>query len=46
VCKGKGMVTVIGVPERCPTCKGTGMEIESGLSCIKCRGKGVLSKKE
>ena len=46
VCNGKGMVTVIGATEKCPRCKGTGMEIESGLPCIKCRGKGVLSKKE
>jgi len=45
VCNGKGMVTVKGETEGCPKCKGSGQEIESGLPCIKCRGKGVVLKK-
>jgi DnaJ-class molecular chaperone len=45
VCNGKGMVTVKGATEECFKCKGTGTAIESGLPCIKCGGKGVISKK-
>jgi len=45
VCNGKGMITVKGDTEKCPRCKGTGQAIESGLSCIKCGGKGVILKK-
>ena len=44
VCNGKGMVTVKGETEGCPKCKGSGQEIESGLPCIKCGGKGVTTK--
>jgi len=43
VCNGKGMVTVKGPSEECPKCKGTGEEIDSGLPCIKCGGKGAVS---
>jgi len=46
VCNGKGMVTVKGATEECPKCKGTGMAIDSGLPCIKCRGKGFVSKEK
>jgi DnaJ-class molecular chaperone len=45
VCNGKGMVTVKGETEGCPKCKGSGQEIESGLPCIKCGGKGVVLKR-
>ena len=45
VCNGKGMVTVKDSSKECPKCKGTGQERESGLPCIKCGGKGVISKK-
>ena len=45
VCNGKGMVTVKGTTEECPKCKGTATTFDSGLPCIKCRGKGVVSKK-
>ena len=45
VCNGKGSVTIKGPTEECPKCKGTGKEIDSGLSCIKCGGKGVVSKR-
>lgn len=44
VCNGKGMITVDSSKE-CPKCKGTGQERESGLPCIKCGGKGVISKR-
>jgi len=51
VCNGKGMVTVKGADEKgaikeCPECKGTGATVDSGLPCIKCGGKGVVSKKK
>jgi len=46
VCNGKGMVTVKGATEECPECKGTGTAMDSGLPCIKCGGKGVVSKKK
>ncbi len=45
VCNGRGSVTVEDAAEVCPKCKGSGQEIDSGLPCIKCRGKGVISKK-
>ena len=45
VCNGKGMVTVKGTTEECPKCKGTATTFDSGLPCIKCGGKGVVSKK-
>jgi len=45
VCNGKGMVTVKDSSKECPKCKGTGQERESGLPCIKCGGKGVISKR-
>ncbi|MDP8258053.1 MAG: YuiA family protein, partial [Candidatus Aadella gelida] len=46
VCSGKGMVTVNkGATEECFECKGTGRAVESGLPCIRCRGKGVILKK-
>jgi len=44
VCNGKGMVTVKGAAEECPECNGTGQAIESGLPCIRCEGKAVVSK--
>ena len=45
VCNGKGMVTTKGATKECPKCKGAGMAIDSGLPCIKCRGKGVVPKR-
>jgi len=46
VCNGKGMVAVPkGATEECSKCKGTGATKDSGLPCIKCGGKGVVSKK-
>ncbi len=46
VCNGKGSVTVKAPTEKCSKCKGTGRAIDSGLPCIKCGGKGVVSKKK
>jgi len=55
VCNGKGMVTVStgggsasggkGATNKCPECKGTGAAKDSGLPCVKCGGKGVVSKR-
>jgi len=45
VCKGKGMVTVKGSTRECRTCRGTGTAAHSGLPCVECGGKGVVSKK-
>ena len=45
VCYGKGSVTFEGEGEMCPNCKGTAITSDSGLPCIRCRGKGVISKK-
>jgi len=44
VCNGKGSIHVKGNTNPCPECKGTGKEIDSGLPCIKCGGKGVVKK--
>jgi DnaJ-class molecular chaperone len=32
-----------GVTDQCPECEGTGTAIDSGMPCLKCRGKGVVS---
>ena len=45
VCNGKGMVAVEKGAKECFKCKGTGATKDSGLPCIKCGGKGVVSKK-
>lgn len=45
VCGGKGKVTIKGLTEECPECKGIARNINSGLSCSKCRGKGLVAKK-
>ena len=34
-----------GAMEACSKCKGTGMGTDSGLPCLTCGGKGVVSKK-
>jgi len=44
VCYGRGVVTIPEPFQICPRCKGSGKE-PSGLYCIQCRGKGVISKK-
>jgi len=46
VCNGKGSVTVKGATEECPKCKGTARAIDSGLPCVKCGGRGVVSKRK
>jgi DnaJ-class molecular chaperone len=55
VCNGKGMVTMStgggsayggkGATEECPKCRGAGAAKDSGLPCLKCGGKGVVSRK-
>jgi len=46
VCNGKGMVTIKGPTVECPVCKGVGAAKDSGLPCLKCGGKGVVSKEK
>ena len=45
VCRGKGFVSVTEPIEGCAHCRGTGAEPNNKLPCLKCRGKGVISKK-
>jgi DnaJ-class molecular chaperone len=43
-CKGRGMIAVEGTLDKCLKCGGTGQELDSGLPCIECRGKGAVVK--
>jgi len=43
VCKGRGVVAVKEPVKFCPTCRGTGRS-SSGLTCLRCKGKGVVEK--
>ena len=45
VCNGKGVVNVKEPVKACPECRGSG-KTSSGLSCLRCRGKGVLEGQE
>ena len=45
VCSGRGFVSVTEPVEGCPHCRGTGAEPNNKLPCLKCRGKGVITKK-
>jgi len=45
-CHGKGVIPVKPPIERCPTCKGRGKAPGSSLYCMKCRGAGVITKKD
>jgi len=45
VCRGKGFVSVAEPIEGCTHCRGTGAEPNNKLPCLKCGGKGVISKK-
>jgi DnaJ-class molecular chaperone len=45
-CRGKGLISVKPPIETCPTCKGRGKAPGSSLSCMKCRGAGVVTKKD
>jgi len=44
VCGGKGLVSVTEPIEICGHCHGTGAEPNNKLPCLKCRGKGVVTK--
>jgi len=44
VCRGKGFVSVAEPVEGCTHCRGTGAEPNNKLSCLKCGGKGVVTK--
>jgi len=46
VCWGKGVVTAVKEPTKtCPECWGSGRALESGLPCLTCKGKGVITEK-
>lgn len=44
ICRGKGMVAIREPVTACPQCRGWG-RAQSGLSCIRCRGKGVIENR-
>lgn len=45
VCYGKGSITIKGLTELCPDCRGTARVKDSDLSCVRCRGKGLIKKR-
>ncbi len=47
-CYGTGVITVGEPTETCPACFGTGTKRINGiyLHCLRCKGAGVISKKE
>jgi len=43
VCSGTGVVPApTGATRTCPSCRGYGAEIPSGMVCLRCNGRGVL----
>ncbi len=44
VCGGKGLVSVTKPIEVCSYCLGTGAQPGDRLPCLKCKGKGVVTK--
>ena len=44
VCRGKGFVSVTEPIQVCSHCRGRGTEPINKLSCLKCGGKGVVTK--
>ncbi len=44
VCRGTGFVSVTEPIGGCAHCRGTGREPGNKLPCLKCRGKGVVTK--
>lgn len=47
VCRGSGVVPPVAEPKYlCPGCEGRAYEISSGLECLECRGRGVVSYEE
>ncbi|MFH2032143.1 MAG: hypothetical protein ABIJ40_16230 [Bacteroidota bacterium] len=45
VCAGKGLVSVTTPIESCSHCGGKGRTRGEQLPCLKCKGKGAISKK-
>ncbi len=45
VCNGKGSIHIESPVVRCSKCKGTGRTVDSGLPCVKCGGRGCVSRK-
>jgi len=45
VCGGKGLVSITKPIEICSHCRGSGREPGDKLPCLKCKGKGVVTKK-
>ena len=46
VCKGTGFVSIIEPIEVCDDCHGSGANTNNSLPCLKCRGKGMVTKKK
>jgi len=44
VCRGKGLVSITVPIEVCAHCRGIGAEPGNRLPCLKCKGKGVLTR--
>lgn len=44
VCGGRGLVSITKPIEVCTHCRGTGAEPGNKLPCLKCKGKGVVTK--
>lgn len=44
VCGGRGLVSITRPIEVCGYCRGTGAEQGNKLPCLKCKGKGVVTK--
>jgi DnaJ-class molecular chaperone len=44
VCGGKALVSVTEPIETCGHCRGSGAEPNNKLPCLKCKGKGVVTK--
>lgn len=43
ICEGKSLVAVEGEAKQCAECGGTGKTQEAKLSCLGCKGKGVVN---
>ena len=44
VCRGAGVMAPVSEPARpCPACAGQASEQSSGLPCLECRGRGVIT---
>ncbi len=44
VCEGAGVIPALDGPNKtCPSCDGLAFERSSGLVCLTCRGRGLVS---